>query len=365
MRAAAVRAAQTVGAAFCLTLVCLSSAAFAEDLGLEKLNLGGFDAVAFLQKLISGDVLSGLVDPGQLWAILRQGVRDSLYALAMNLALPVTVCVLLRLVIRRSDTDFMLNLLCALCCGTALAETWRASQRQATALMDVLLNATEAMTPVLTSAAALTGGAFRSAAIAPLASLCASFVQQALNLVGLRLCTCAAVIALCGALIDGCALDRLFELLKSAARWLLGGAVFVYGALVSAQGLVSAAKDGAAVQTAKAAIESVVPIIGGGLSDVTGALAVSAGLLRSAVGITGVALIVKLCAGPMLALGGRAVALKLIAAAMEPLADGAAVRLIGRFGDILETLLAIAICAAVLTAMLPAGFAITLGSMAG
>lgn len=339
--------------------------AFAEDLGLERLNLGGFDAAAFFRGLISGDVLSGLLHPGQFLAILRQSVRESLYALALNLAMPVTVCVLLRLVIRRNDTDFMLNLMCALCCGTALTEAWCASRRQAVALMDLLLNATEAMTPVLTTASALTGGTFRSAAIAPLANLCASIVQRALNSVGLRLCTGAAIIALCGALIGGCALDRLFDLLKSAARWLLGGAVLIYGGLISAQGLVIAAKDGAAMQTAKAAIENVVPIIGGGLSDATGALAVSAGLMHSAVGITGVALIVKLCAGPMLALGGRAAALKLIAAAMEPLADGAAARLIGRFGDILETLLAIAICAAVLAAMLPAGFAVSAGSLAG
>ena len=344
-------------------LLLMVSAALAEDLGLERLNQNGFDAVAFFRGLVSGEALSDLLHPEGLLEMLRQSIRDSLGALALDLALPAMACVLLRLVIRRSDMDFMMNLLCALCCGTALARSWLSAQREVLGLIDGLLQTTEIMTPVLASAAVLTGGSLWSSAMTPLSSLCAACVQRLLKGWGIGLCSCAAVIALCGAVAGGSALNRLFELLKSAARWLLGGAVFVYGALISAQGLVSAAGDGAAVQTAKSAIESIVPIIGGGVSDATGALAVSAGLLRSAVGVTGVALIARMCVIPLLRLSGEALALKLISAAMEPVAEGAAARLIGHFGDILETLLAIAICAVVLTAMLPAALAVVFGGM--
>jgi len=346
-------------------LLLLLTPALAEDAGLEALSQYGFDAAAFFNRLISGDALYGLIHPGRLVEILRQSARESFSALAMNLALPALVCVLTRLVIRRRETDFMMNLLCALCCGTALVETWLSAQREVTELIDALRGATDTMTPVMASAAALTGGALQASTMAPLAGLCAGFVQRVLKDWGMRLCGCAAMIALCGAVAGGYALNRLFALLKSAARWLLGGAVFVFGALISAQGLVSAARDGAAVQTAKVAIESLVPIIGGGVSDATGALAVSAGLARGAIGITGVALIGKMCLEPMLLLGGRALALKLIAAAMEPMAEGAAAQLVGQFGDILETLLAIAVCAAALSAMLPATLAIAFGGLLG
>lgn len=342
-------------------ILCPAARAEALDVVSEGL---GFDAAGFVRRLISGEALTSLLPIDALPGMLRDGVLRGLDGLTMNLALPVLAAVVLSMMTGRQP-GFMMNLLCALCCGKALAQTWFDAQAEVQALVGGVLRATERMTPVLASAAALTGGSFFASAVGPASTLCASLVQRLVMDWGLRLCAGAAVAALAGAVSGGYALRRLFDLIKGAVHWLLGGAVFLFGALISVQGMLSAAKDGAAARTAKVALENLIPIIGSGVSDAAGALTVSASLAKSAVGITGVALIMKLCLKPLIGLGGRMVALKLLAAAMEPLSEGSAAVLIGHFGDILEMLLAIAICCCALSAMIPGACAALGGNFLG
>lgn len=316
-----------------------------------------------MQRLLSGEPLTSIASLKDIPVAIRDGVLQSLSPLMANLALPVAACVVLKMLTGADDTGFMMRLLCALCCGTVLSKAWLDAQGRVAALIDVVLRATETLTPVMASAAALTGGTFLSSAMRPLSMLCAAMFQSVLKDWGLKLCACAAVVALSGAVSERYALNRLFDLLKSVTRWILGLTVFLYGGLLSAQGVVSAAKDGAALQTAKVAIENIVPIIGGGVSDAAGSIAVSAGLARRAVGITGVALIVRMCASPVLKLAAGMLALKLIAALMEPLAEGASASLIAHFGEIFEMLLAIAICCGLMAAMIPIGCAALTGGM--
>ena len=341
--------------------------ALAEGLDIDGLTrtarAQGFDAAGFMRRLLSGEALASLVPIEALPGMVKRQLLRGLSSLTLDLALPAFACVLLRMTTGGEGTGFMLNLLCALCCGKALTRTWLSARAEIAVLIDGLLHATEAMTPVLASAAALTGGSLWSAAMGPLSNLCATFMQRVIRDWGLKLCGGAAAVAVCCAVAGRYALNRLFELIKAAAGWLLGLAVFLYGGLISAQGLVSAAKDGAASRAAKAAMESLIPIISGGVSNAAGALAVSAGLAKSAVGVTGVALVARLCVGPMLRLGGKALALKLVSAAMEPMGEGAVSALIGRFGDILEILLAMSVCCGLMAGMLPAALAALSGGL--
>ncbi len=341
----------------------LCPAARAEALDAVSAGLG-FDAAGFVRRLIAGEALTSLLPVDAVPGMIREGVLRGLDGLTMNLALPVLAAVVLSMMTGR-QAGFMMNLLCALCCGKALAQTWFDAQAGVRALVGGVLNATERMTPVLASAAALTGGSFWASALGPATTLCASLVQRFVMDWGFKLCAGAAAAALAGAVSGGYALERLFALIKGAVHWMLGVAIFLFGAMISVQGMLSAAKDGAAARTAKVALESLIPIIGGGVSDAAGALTVSASLAKSAVGITGVALIAKLCMKPLITLGGRMVALKLLSAVMEPLSAGSAAVLIGHFGDILEMLLAIAVCCCVLAAMIPGACAALGGHFLG
>ena len=314
----------------------------------------GFDIQGFIDRLMSGEGFS----PDAMLEYVRKAVAASLSALAIDLALPTAGCVVVRSVCGRGAMDKVMNLLCALCCASALTGVWADGQRALAALIDSLNDATETLTPALISASALSGGTFWPSAAASLSGICTLFINRALRDWGLRLCGMAATVALCCAVSGRYALNRLFELTKSAARWLLAASMFIYGGLVSAQGVAGASMDGATMKAAKSAVESVVPVIGGGVSDALGSILGSVGAAKGVLGITGVALLLRLCLAPLMKLGADAAALKLIAALTEPLSDGAASELIGRFGELMALMLAMGVCAAVMAAMLPACFAV-------
>ena len=345
----------------------VSSACQAEDSDMARLNAfasqRGFDAPAFMARLLSGDLTAEGLSPGSILKSIMSGVLHSLSGLMKDLTLPVMACVLLRAMLGRDGADVMLNLMCALCCAVTLTRVWMAAQGRLEALVDGLNGATELLTPVLASVSALSGGAFWSTAAAPLSAMGASLLQHVLKEWGMKLCGAAAATAICCAIAGRYALNRLFDWWKVLIRWMLLASVFAYGGLVSALGLMSAAKDGAAMKAAKSAIESALPIIGGGISDSTGALMTSAALTRSVVGITGVALIIRLCAGPLIRLGSDALALKAISAVTEPLAGGSACELIGHFGDILEMMFAIGACCGAMAALLPGCCAVIAASL--
>ena len=328
----------------------------AEDIeGLNRFaQAQGFDIEGFLNKLLSGEGLA----PDAMLAYVRQAVFEALSSLAADLAFPVVGCVLVRSICGRGGMDRVMNLMGALCCTSALTRVWADGERQLTVLLDGIANATEALTPALVSASALSGGTFWSSMTASLSGVCAAFLNRALRDWGIRLCGIGATVALCCAVSGRYALNRLFDLTKSAARWLLAGVMLIYGGLVSAQGLAGVSMDGAAMKAAKSAIESVVPIIGGGVSDGLGNILGSIGTARGLLGIIGVALLLSVCVTPLVKIGTGAAALRLIAALTEPLAEGKVSELISRFGEIMALMFAIGVCAVVMASMLPACFAV-------
>ena len=330
-----------------MTLV--SRPCFAEEL-TRFVQSQGFDLTGFIEWLMSGKGFT----PDALLAHVKQAVSASLSVLTLDLALPAAGCALVRSICGRGSMDRVMNLLCALCCASALTRVWTDGQRQLSGLIDGLIDATEALTPALVSAAALSGGTFWPSAATSLSGLCTHFIHRALRDWGLRLCGMGALAALCCAVSERYALNRLFDLMKSALRWLLGASVFLYGGLLSATGLAGISMDGATMKAAKSAVENVVPVIGGGVSDALGSVLGGVGAARGMLGVAGVALMIWMCLVPLMKLGASAAALRLIAALMEPLADGSASSLIDRFGELMALMFAIGVCAAVMAAMLPA-----------
>ena len=141
--------------------------------------------------------------------------------------------------------------------------------------------------------------------------------------------------------------------------------MLLVSALAAIQGGMSAARDSATLRMARTAVENLVPVIGGGVSDSVSALAVSTGVLRQAIGLTGVAVVACACAAPLLELAGSLLSVRLSAALLEPLCDGPMVMLIVRFSQLLELLLAMGVAAALITALLCGGLTVCLGGVLG
>lgn len=358
-----------------MILICLWTGAAQAEGWLDSSEFGrlkafadgaGFDAEGFLEELLTGETPFGVETLKGALDLLTSEVKASLTALLRELMLPVAACAALRLGMGRDTAaGELMSLACALCCAGALSRAFLSARAEAEGLISALVDASKALTPVMVSACAVSGAPVTAGLLTPLAAEGAAIAQFALRDAGLGLCSAAGAVAVAGSLSGRFPLDRLFDLLKTLVKWLLGMSAVLFGALALVQGGMGAARDSAAARAARSALESLVPVLGGGLSDSAGALAVSAGTLRRAVGFTGVALSLSVCAGPMLRLTGHMLSARLAAAVLEPIIEGGAARLVERFGELFELLLAVCLTCEIMTALLAGGCAACLGGALG
>lgn len=315
-----------------------------------------FDARAFAEGLLTGRFPRDAASVRRIVGSLIDNTKRELSSLAGNIAAPLALCALLRLMFgARAGMARAPGLLCTVCCAAALAETCGAALDAARALTECLVRAVNGMTPVLLTLASFGGTGAGGSAVSPLAALCADCIEHLVGGWGLKLCTASVLVAVAGGLSERFALRRLFALLQSAERWLLGASMFAFGAAVSVRGAMAKTGESVAMRAAQGVIEGAIPIIGGELSDAAGLMAVSAGAIRSAVGITGLAAMLWLCLEPMLKLAASMLALKVLAAVTEPVADAQISGMLGRCGAALEMALACCAACAVLAGLLIGG----------
>ena len=348
---------------FCMEGLAEDAEALADRAGFNALAdyaaESDFDAWNVLRTLLRGDAGSPVEIAQSTLNRLRSQLKQAIVSLLRGILPPIVLCVGLREMLGRNRAALgVTNLLCTLCCAVPL-ETSMALARQTVERFLFTMNQTaETLTPVLVSVTTLTGATASASIITPLSAECAELINLVLGRIGLELCMAACGIAVAGSLSIRFPLYRLFNLVRSAVKWLLGGALFLFGAMMSARGMLGAARDSVALQTAQLALENLVPVIGGEVSNSAGSLAASVGLVRYAVGFTGVAFIAHSCLAPMIELAAGMGSMKLITAVLEPLAlDAPAVMLISHFSEVMELLLAICACAAMMSMLLAGGCA--------
>jgi len=122
----------------------------------------------------------------------------------------------------------------------------------------------------------------------------------------------------------------------SAVKWVCMTALTVLGTLftlyITVSGAVSGRADAVATGLAKTAVSAALPVVGKILSDASGAYLAGAELIRSAVGVAGLAAVLCVCIGPILSLGLHLLLFKAAAALTEPFSDGRLSRLVGDIG---------------------------------
>ena len=238
------------------------------------------------------------------------------------------------------------------CCAGTLIGGFSDLARSAQHLTGALTRCADAFTPPLLTLIALSGGETTAAALSPYSAVAAELMETALGKWGAALSVCAACVAAAGNLSESMRLDQLFNLLRQTLLWGVAALMTLFLGAMTVQGRLSAARDTAAMRAAHYTVESIVPIIGGSVSDSLESVLAACRVVQNAVGIAGLTALVSLCAAPVLKAAGMVMALKLSAAAAEPLGDGAAVSLLNRFAGAAEMLLVTMLAAILLCGLL-------------
>jgi stage III sporulation protein AE len=114
---------------------------------------------------------------------------------------------------------------------------------------------------------------------------------------------------------------QLANLMRSIAVGLLGFFVTVFLGIMSIQGASGAVTDGVTIRTAKYVTGNFVPVVGRMFSDASETVVGASLLVKNTVGITGVVILVLLCAFPAVKILVLALIFKVSAAILQPMGD--------------------------------------------
>jgi stage III sporulation protein AE len=131
----------------------------------------------------------------------------------------------------------------------------------------------------------------------------------------------SAVLHIVSALSDKYKVTQLANLLRNIAVGALGVFVTIFLGIVSVQGAGSAAVDGVTIRTAKYVAGNFVPVVGRMFSDASETVIGASLLVKNAIGISGVVIIVMICAFPAIKILTLSLIYNVCAAVLQPLGD--------------------------------------------
>lgn len=221
-----------------------------------------------------------------------------------------------------------------------------------TASMEKISSGMQDLFPLLLTLMAAVGGSAGSTMMQPAVVAAAGSMTAFIRHVTLPLSTVAVIITMLCHLGEGVRLTRLADLLYRLATWTLGLCFTVFIGVLATRGLSAAAVDGVTLRTAKYALDNLIPIVGGLFADTVDTLVGASMLVQSALGVTGLILIVSWAMAPLCQTLSAALLYQTASALMQPIADGELARCIHDFSKMLMLLFIIQLCTAAMFLLL-------------
>lgn len=252
-----------------------------------------------------------------------------------------------------------LNLLCRIAAGVVLTGIFAQAAQETAQVCERLRKFTSAAAPLLSAALTLLGSAGMAAAMTPAAALADQIAVGIATDYGLLLLNIGAALAACAGLSGRFRLERAYRLCIGAVRWLLGGCMTGFLALMSVKTLLIGGRDGIAVQTARFAVDNLMPVIGGELADTVSGVFASVVLVKNTAGIAVCAALLMMTITPLAKLAAVVLMTKIASAAADLLSSQSVAGMLERFAQVLETLMALLAAVAALGMILAGAVVMT------
>lgn len=178
-----------------------------------------------------------------------------------------------------------------------------------------------AMVPLLFTLLASLGNVVTVSVLHPLIIFMIHLIGTLIYMVVFPLLFFSAVLHIVSTLTDKYKVTQLANLLRNISVGLLGILLTVFLGVISVQGVTSSVTDGVALKTAKYITGNFVPVVGRVFSDATDTVISASLLVKNAVGLTGVIILLFLCAFPAIKILTLSLIYNVSAAIMQPLGD--------------------------------------------
>ena len=176
-----------------------------------------------------------------------------------------------------------------------------------------------AVAPVLITLMTAAGATSSASVYAPSIAILGSGMTNVVTYLAFPALLMAMVFDIIGSVFGGVKLDKTAEFFRSACKWFLGTAFFLFVTVIGVSGITASVSDGISVRAAKFAVSKYVPIIGGYLSQGFDFVMAGNVLIKNALGSSAVVLVVLFAVPVISKLAVFTLTLKLTAAIAEPL----------------------------------------------
>lgn len=187
-----------------------------------------------------------------------------------------------------------------------------------------------AVAPVLITLMTAAGATSSASVYAPSIAILGSGMTNVVTYLAFPALLMGMVFDIIGSVFGAVKLDKTADFFRSACKWFLGTAFFLFVTIIGVAGITASVSDGVSVRAAKFAMSKYVPIIGGYLSQGFDFVMAGNVLIKNALGSSAVVLIVLFALPVISKLTVFTLTLKLTAAISEPLGGD-------KFGGILSS----------------------------
>jgi len=189
-----------------------------------------------------------------------------------------------------------------------------------------------AIVPLLLTLLASTGNLTSAAIFHPLIVFMIHTIGTAIYLIIFPLLFFSTLLHVISTISERYKVTQLANLMRSVAVGLLGFFVTVFLGVMSVQGATGAITDGVTIRTAKFVTGNFVPVVGRMFSDASETVVGASLLVKNAVGITGVVILVLLCAFPAVKILVLTLIFKVSAAILQPMGDSPIIQCLQTIG---------------------------------
>lgn len=176
-----------------------------------------------------------------------------------------------------------------------------------------------AMMPLLLTLLASMGNIVSVSVMHPLIIFMVHTIGTLIYTIVFPLLFLSAILHIASSLTDKYKVTHLADLMRNISVSLLGVFLTVFLGVISVRGATAAVFDGITIRTAKYVTGNFVPVVGRMFSDATDTVITASLLVKNAIGLSGVIVIVMLCAFPALKILAIALIYNISAAIMQPL----------------------------------------------
>lgn len=176
-----------------------------------------------------------------------------------------------------------------------------------------------AMIPLLLTLLASMGNVITTSMMHPVIIFMIHVVGTSIHTFVFPLLFFSAVLHLVSGMSDKYSVTHLANLLRNVGLGLLAGMLTIFLGVISVQTATAAASDGITIKAAKFVTGNFIPVVGRMLSDATDTVISASLMVKNAVGISGVVILLMLCAFPAVKILVLALIYNLAGAVLQPL----------------------------------------------